>query len=354
MLFMILYLHGFRSSPQSTKARMLAEACAARGLQFACPQLPASPKASAAIMQQLVAGKDPAQVCLIGSSLGGYYANWLAEKIGCRAVLLNPAVHAARDLATQVGVTTAYHSNDPFEFKAEYIDELRALEVANITQPQRYFLIAAKGDEVLDWREMTAHYDHARHKLLEGSDHGLSDFADYIDEVLAFCMPPAAAASLAPSAQKVQQSLDALGIAARVIELHTPGRTAQQAADALGIALGQIAKSLVFRGEHSGTAVLVICAGDRRVDESKVAALLHEPVGRASPEFVREHSGYAIGGIPPVGHAKPMRTWIDESLARFSVVWAAGGTPHAVFGVEPQQLFRLPAVQVGDVTATQQ
>jgi uncharacterized protein len=352
MIHMVLYLHGFRSSPQSFKARMLADAFAARGVEFVCPQLPASPKEAAALALSLVAGKDPAQVCLIGSSLGGYYATWLAEKTGCRAVLLNPAVHAARDLATQLGVTTAYHSNDPFEFKAAYIDELRTLQVEKVTQPQRYFLIAAKGDEVLDWREMTAHYDKARHKLLAGSDHGLSDFADHIAEVLAFTTQPAPRASQAASAQKVQQSLDAQGIAASVIELAVAARTAQQAADALGIAVGQIAKSLVFCGANSSRAVLVICAGDRRVDEAKVAVLLGEPIGRADPEFVREHTGYAIGGIPPLGHARPLLTFVDASLARFATVWAAGGTPHAVFGVEPQQLFALSSVQVGDVTAT--
>jgi prolyl-tRNA editing enzyme YbaK/EbsC (Cys-tRNA(Pro) deacylase) len=116
--------------------------------------------------------------------------------------------------------------------------------------------------------------------------------------------------------------------------------------------VGQIAKSLVFRAQNSGAAVLVICAGDKRVDEAKAATLVGEPLARATPEFVREHAGYAIGGIPPVGHAKPMRTLIDESLGRFPEVWAAGGTPHAVFAVEPKHLFALPAVVAGDVTAT--
>lgn len=184
---MILYLHGFRSSPQSSKAQLLAHACAQRNLAYTCPQLPASPREAAALIAQLAAQHAAQQLTVIGSSLGGYYATWLAEKSGCRAVLLNPAVHAARDLATQVGVSTAYHSNDPFEFKAQYVDELRTLSMEQITQPQRYFLIAAKGDEVLDWREMTAHYPGARHKVLEGSDHGMSEFSEYVDEVLMFC-----------------------------------------------------------------------------------------------------------------------------------------------------------------------
>jgi uncharacterized protein len=346
---MILYLHGFRSSPQSFKAQMLARACAARGWPFACPQLPASPAQAAQLIAQIAAQHAPQDLALIGSSLGGYYATWLAEKTGCRAVLLNPAVQAARDLATQVGVTTAYHSNDPFEFKAPYVDELRALAVDEITQSHRYFLIAAQGDEVLNWREMTAHFAQARHKVLQGSDHGLSDFADYMEEVLAFCAP---AAPLAASAQKVQQAIHDAGWSARVIELTVPARTAQQAADALGVHVGQIAKSLVFRAQNTGGAVLVVCAGDKRVDEAKAAALAGEPLGRADPGFVREHTGYAIGGIPPLGHAKPIRTLIDTSLTRFNLVWAAGGTPHAVFAVQPVQLFALPNVASGDVTAT--
>jgi predicted esterase YcpF (UPF0227 family)/prolyl-tRNA editing enzyme YbaK/EbsC (Cys-tRNA(Pro) deacylase) len=349
---MILYLHGFRSSPQSSKAQTLAHACARRGWAYGCPQLPASPQEAAECIAKIAAQHPPDKLALIGSSLGGYYATWLAEKTGCRAVLLNPAVHAVRDLATQVGVTTAYHSNDAFEFKAEYIAQLQALKVDAITRPERYFLIAAKGDEVLDWREMTAHLDKARQKVLQGSDHGLSDFADYIDEVLTFCAPTGERAPLAASAQKVQQALNAAQIPAQVIELTVAARTAQQAADALGVQVGQIAKSLVFRAQSSGQAVLVICAGDRRVDEAKAAALVGEPLARATPEFVREHAGYAIGGIPPLGHAKPMRTLIDASLGRFPAVWAAGGTPHAVFAVEPEYLFSLPAVVAGDVTAT--
>jgi predicted esterase YcpF (UPF0227 family) len=127
------------------------------------------------------------RITLIGSSLGGYYATWLAERYGCRAVLLNPAVTPPRDLEQYVGVTTAFHSDEPFEFKREYIDELKELRVERITRPERYFLIAATGDEVLDWREMTAHYAGARQHVIDGSDHGLSDFEKYIDEVLGFC-----------------------------------------------------------------------------------------------------------------------------------------------------------------------
>ncbi len=186
---MILYLHGFRSSPQSFKARVMGQRMAELGLQddYLCPQLPASPAAAIALAGSLVAGVDPAQLTVVGSSLGGFYATWLAEHLGCRAVLLNPAVKPPRDLESYVGVSTQYHSDEPFEFKHEYIAELRSLVVPAIIRPQRYLLLAATGDEVLDWREMVAHYPGARHIVIEGSDHGMAEFVDYLDEVLAFC-----------------------------------------------------------------------------------------------------------------------------------------------------------------------
>ena len=194
---MILYLHGFRSSPQSFKTSLLATRMqdVGRGNEYVCPQLPASPRAAIELAMQLATQVAPEELTLIGSSLGGYYATWIAEKLGCRAVLLNPAVNAARDLATQVGVKTQYHSNEPFEFKAEYIAELNALQVEGITHPERYFLIAATGDELLDWREMVEKFAEARQHVIEGSDHGLSDFADYADDVLAFCGVDAKAVS---------------------------------------------------------------------------------------------------------------------------------------------------------------
>jgi prolyl-tRNA editing enzyme YbaK/EbsC (Cys-tRNA(Pro) deacylase) len=152
-----------------------------------------------------------------------------------------------------------------------------------------------------------------------------------------------AAGPQATSAERVQRALDGAGLDARVIELSVAARTAQQAADALGIQVGQIAKSLIFRATSSGRAVLVIAAGDRRVSEARIAALLGEAIERASPEFVREHSGFAIGGVAPVAHATPMTTFIDASLRRFDVVWAAGGTPHSVFPIRPDELVRVSA-----------
>jgi len=186
---MILYLHGFRSSPQSMKARLVGERMAQMGLakDLACPQLPASPKAAMALALRLVDGVPAEQLSIIGSSLGGYYATWLAERIGCRAVLLNPAIVPLKDLDQHVGVTTQYHSDEPFEFKRSYIEELRALAIEKITQPQRYFLIAATGDEVLDYRDMVAHYAGARQHVIAGSDHAIAEFPDYVDPVLQFC-----------------------------------------------------------------------------------------------------------------------------------------------------------------------
>lgn len=146
---------------------------------------------------------------------------------------------------------------------------------------------------------------------------------------------------LPASAQKVQQALAAAGLDTRVTELESAARTSQQAADVLGVAMGQIAKSLIFRALDSGRAVLVIAAGDRRVDEALVAAALGEPIARATPEFVREHSGFAIGGVAPLAHAADMVTFVDVSLRRFDQVWAAGGTPHCVFPISPADLARV-------------
>ncbi len=190
----ILYLHGFRSSPDSFKSRLMAQAMAERGRQadWRAPQLPASPKAAAELAHQqarcLLDGLPARHLTVVGSSLGGYYATWLAEQLGCRAVLLNPAVNAARDLATQVGEHTMYHSAAPFVFLPEYVQELQTLDIPRLTQPQRYFLMAATGDEVLDWREMRDRFEGCRQRIIDGSDHGLSDFAHWMPEVLEFAL----------------------------------------------------------------------------------------------------------------------------------------------------------------------
>jgi predicted esterase YcpF (UPF0227 family) len=206
---MILYLHGFRSSPHSAKAQMMARRMRQLGLgdQYYCPQLPASPKAAMALALDWIE-RLPRQerlsdtLSIVGSSLGGFYATWLAQRLDCRAVLLNPAVQPPRDLEKYVGVTTQFHSDEPFEFKAEYMAELQALSVPAVSRPERYFLIAATGDEVLDWREMVAHYPGARQRVIDGSDHGISEFEAYVDEVLAFCgieVSASASAAIVPN-----------------------------------------------------------------------------------------------------------------------------------------------------------
>ena len=186
---MILYLHGFRSSPLSMKSRLLAAQMQALGRsdQWRCPQLPASPKLAIELALSLVKDVPAEELTIIGSSLGGYYATWLAEQLACRAVLLNPAIVPLLDLEQHVGVTTAFHSDEPFEFKRDYIDELRAYAVPAISRPERYFLIAATGDEVLDYRDMVAHYAGARQTVIDGGDHGISGFAAYLAPVLQFC-----------------------------------------------------------------------------------------------------------------------------------------------------------------------
>lgn len=188
----LLYLHGFRSSPKSFKARVVHRRMAelGRAQQLICPQLPASPKAAMELVLTLVESHKATEenrLAIVGSSLGGFYATWLAERFGCRAVLINPAVDPLQDLDKHVGVTTAWHSDEPFEFKREYIAELADLRVARITRPERYFLLAATGDEVLDYRDMVAHYAGAHQHVIEGSDHAVSEFEQYVDEVLDFC-----------------------------------------------------------------------------------------------------------------------------------------------------------------------
>ncbi len=188
----LLYLHGFRSSPQSFKARRLAAWLAMHrpGLQWWCPQLPPSPREAMALLQRGIDGWPADRAAVLGSSLGGFYATAVAEATGWPAVVMNPAVDPARDLAAYVGEQTAFHTperpEDHFFFRREYIDELRALTPGPITRPERYFAVIAKGDELLSWREMSERYAGAHVHLLEGSDHALSDFDDHLPRILEF------------------------------------------------------------------------------------------------------------------------------------------------------------------------
>jgi len=185
----VLYLHGFRSSPKSTKAQLMGAWMQAQrpDVHWCCPQLPPSPQQALALICEQLASWPVAQLAVVGSSLGGFYATLVAERTGCPAVLLNPAIDPARDLAGHIGELSSFHDpDDHFYFRAEYVTQLRAMMPRVITRPERYFAIIAKGDEVLDWREMTARYAGATQRLLEAGDHALSDFQTHLPHVLAF------------------------------------------------------------------------------------------------------------------------------------------------------------------------
>jgi len=155
--------------------------------------------------------------------------------------------------------------------------------------------------------------------------------------------------SLSTSAQKVQAALVARGFSFEVQELNQSTRTAAEAAAAIGCDVAQIAKSILFRGESSGRAVLVIASGTNRVDEKAVAELLGEQPGKADADFVRQQTGFVIGGVPPIGHDKPITTFIDEDILAFDTIWAAAGTPFAVFRLDPKSLATLTGGQVARV-----
>ena len=185
----LLYMHGFRSSPRSAKALRMAEWVAANrpDLVFASPQLPPSPAAAVALLDELTRAWPAGSSALVGSSLGGFYATVMGERLGCRTVLLNPAVDPARDLAHYIGEQTCWQDpSEHFFFRPEFVDELRRLAPGALTDPARYFAVIAKGDELLDWREMLGRYGRGKVLLLEGSDHGLSDFEDHLPALVDF------------------------------------------------------------------------------------------------------------------------------------------------------------------------
>ncbi len=185
----LLYLHGFRSSPQSTKARRMAAAVAKHHpvAVWWCPQLPPSPAAAMAQVMQGIQDWPKDRMAVVGSSLGGFYATAVAEQSNCKAVLLNPAVYPARDLEKYIGEQTSWNDPDEkFFFRPEYVDELRALAVTQPTHLERYYALIAKGDEVLDWHEMQARYAGSAITLLEGGDHALGNCEEHVESVLAF------------------------------------------------------------------------------------------------------------------------------------------------------------------------
>jgi uncharacterized protein len=185
----LLYLHGFRSSPKSFKAQRLQAWLAAHRpeVRWWCPQLPPSPREAMDMVRDGTAAWPRSSSAVLGSSLGGFYATVVAEATGWQTVLLNPAIDPARDLAAYVGELSAFHApQERFFFRREYVDELRAMSPSAITRPERYLAIIAKGDEVLDWREMTARYPGVTLRLLEYGDHALSDFDEHLPAILEF------------------------------------------------------------------------------------------------------------------------------------------------------------------------
>jgi hypothetical protein len=185
----LLYLHGFRSSPLSTKSQLVGRWLAEHRpeVNFWCPQLPPSPREAMDLVLEGVATWPRDTMAAVGSSLGGFYAGVVAEKLGCRAVVLNPAVDPARDLAAYIGEQTSWQNpEERFFFEPEYVEELRTMAPAVLTHLERYAAVIAKGDELLDWREMTARHAGAQTLLLEGGDHAISDFPAHLSFVLRF------------------------------------------------------------------------------------------------------------------------------------------------------------------------
>ena len=189
----LLYLHGFRSSPLSVKAKKMAAVVRQNHptVRWWCPQLPPSPRAAMVLIMEGIASWPQhagfEQMAVVGSSLGGFYATAVAERLGCKAVLLNPAVDPARDLAHHIGDQTSWQNPDEhFLFEPAFIYELRALHTGPLRAPANYLAVIAKGDEVLDWHEMTARYAGARIELLEGGDHALTDLDPHVPCILDF------------------------------------------------------------------------------------------------------------------------------------------------------------------------
>jgi len=146
---------------------------------------------------------------------------------------------------------------------------------------------------------------------------------------------------LSLSAKKIQEALEAHGVACQVVEMKETTRSAMEAADAVGCRVGQIAKSLVFKGKQTHQPILVIASGPNRVNEKKVSQLVSEPIIKADADFVREHTGFSIGGVPPLGHRRALTTFIDADLLQYAEIWAAAGTPNAVFKLTPDELKKI-------------
>jgi Cys-tRNA(Pro) deacylase len=160
------------------------------------------------------------------------------------------------------------------------------------------------------------------------------------------------AQELSASAQRFQEALRQRGFAHQVVELPASTRTAQEAAQAVGCQVEQIVKSLVFKGRQSQTPFLVLASGPNRVDERRLSELVGEPIEKADADFVRQHTGFAVGGVPPMGHRERVATFIDETLLQHTALWAAAGTPRAVFPLTPADLQAMTAGQVVAIAET--
>lgn len=185
---MIVYLHGFNSSPASSKARQLGDYMASLGrlADFYCPALPNSPREAIIKIESTLARGGATSITLVGSSLGGFYATSLAEKHGWKAVLVNPAVHAHKLMRDALGVQTNWHTGEKWVLTEAHLAEMAALDVERITHPDRYLLLAQTGDDVLDYRDAVAYYQGATHIIEEGGDHGFAGFERHFQTILDF------------------------------------------------------------------------------------------------------------------------------------------------------------------------
>jgi uncharacterized protein len=188
----LIYIHGFNSSPASVKAGMLRAALAQRGAEdsFRCPALPYRPTQAMALLESQLQGGDPASATLVGSSLGGFYATYLVEKYACKGVLLNPAITPHLGLRAYLGKQKNLYTGEEYLLEEEHLRELDALYMPRIKPSSSYLLVTETGDELLDYRDGVLKYPHARQIVIEGGDHGMSDFARYVDTVLEFARLP--------------------------------------------------------------------------------------------------------------------------------------------------------------------
>ncbi len=183
---MLIYIHGFNSSSASGKARVLQAYMRERGMADAClcPDLPDRPAAAIGLLTDLI--RQHPQATLIGSSLGGFYATWLSAQYGVKAVLINPAVHAHALLAGQIGEQTNFSTGAVYQFTQQHVDELAALDLPAVTQPENILLMVETGDEVLDYRDAVAYYQHSRQIVVAGGNHNFLSFPQHISTIIAF------------------------------------------------------------------------------------------------------------------------------------------------------------------------